>query len=531
MSVYDLMGYRDTIMAVAEHSMKSAVEDVTGAEVSITLWWIVYTYTVHCIYWHRSLCTQWVITYARHDSTVNAFHTTVSCLSDRYASYLLIHAGYIAYVLPSPSFSLSLVYILEPVFVVPTRLLKSPLCLGRSIPLPRPENWSVPGGCYCKCKTEVCTYTYSYVCACNGSVMIDLSKAFDTIDHSIVLDKLCAYGARGTELMWFADYLSGRSQQVMLNGVTSEWSKVVKGVPQGSILGPLLFIIFVNDLPDVVEHSTVNLYADDTAIYTSGKDPGEVGLLLEQDLHRVANWITSNRLMMNVAKTQLMVVSSRSKQQLAESVRVRIGEEELSRQDSVKYLGGEIDRGLCWKQHIEMVRQKCFARLASIRRAGRYLPWQTRRMLYQSLVLPHLDYCAVAWHTSGAVLSDRIERVQNYAMRMIFRQPPRTNSESLRQALGWSSLKRRRHYAMLYQVHRSVHNCAPSYLVSKFTKNSALGYLVTRGADNIHLKRPHSNFIENLLSFRELFIIISYLHLCNHLLVSLYSSQLLVKWT
>ncbi len=124
-------------------------------------------------------------------------------------------------------------------------------------------------------------------------------------------------------------------------------------------------------------------------------------------------------------------------------------------------------------------------------------------MLYQSLALPHLDYCAVAWHMYGSTLSDRIERVQNYGLRMILHQPPRTSSESLRQALGWPSLKRRRHNAMLYQVHWCMHNCSPSYLVSKFIKNSTLdGYLTTRGADNIHLKRPRSNFYRNSFEFQ-----------------------------
>ena len=200
-------------------------------------------------------------------------------------------------------------------------------------------------------------------------VMIDLSRAFDSIDHSLLLAKLSAYGVCGTELTWFTSYLNNRKQRVVLSGIASEWGSVTNGVPQGSILGPLLFIIFVNDLPDVVEHCTVNLYADDTAIYVSDEDPGTVGFELEQDLQRVANWISTNGLRMNISKTQLMVLSSRKKQWLADSVHVNMGEGELLRQDLVKYLGVNIDRSLSWKSHIDRVRQKCFAGLASIRRA------------------------------------------------------------------------------------------------------------------------------------------------------------------
>ena len=202
----------------------------------------------------------------------------------------------------------------------------------------------------------------------------------------------------------------------------------------------------------------MSLYADDTTLYTSGGDAVNVGLLLEQDIQWVASWIQSNWLLINVTKTQLMVLCSKKKQKQAELIRIRIGEEELSRKDSVRYLGVEIDRELNWKLQIDRVRQKYLARLASIRRAGRFLPWHTKKMLYQSLVLPHLDYCAVAWHACGTVLSDRIERIHNYAMHIILSQPPRTSRESLRNALGWSTLKRRRHNAMMYQVHHCIHS-------------------------------------------------------------------------
>ena len=158
-----------------------------------------------------------------------------------------------------------------------------------------------------------------------GTVMIDLSKVFDSIDHSFLLAKLSAYGVYGTELMLFTNYL-GRRQRVVLNGVASEWGSVTNGVPHRSILGPLMFIIFINDLPDVVKHCTVNLYADDTAIYASDEDPGTVGSELEQDLQRVSNWIATNGLRMNISKTQLMVLSSRKKQWLANSVHVNMGE-------------------------------------------------------------------------------------------------------------------------------------------------------------------------------------------------------------
>lgn len=146
-----------------------------------------------------------------------------------------------------------------------------------------------------------------------GAVMVDLSKAFDTINHRLLIEKLHSYGISGTELKWFSNYLSQRKQRAVLNGVRAAWSNVRAGVPQGSILGPLLFILFVNDLPSVVRHSEVNLYADDTTVYVADVDPIVVRDKLTEDLNAVACWIDNNGLRMNVSKTNLLVLSPKRK--------------------------------------------------------------------------------------------------------------------------------------------------------------------------------------------------------------------------
>ena len=117
------------------------------------------------------------------------------------------------------------------------------------------------------------------------------------------MEKLDVYGIHGVELSWFRNYLSERRQRVLLDGEHSDWTGLTKGVPQGSILGPMLFLLFVNDLSDVVEHCTVNLYADDTTIYSTDENPVVLGARMEKDLESVANWIEMNDLKMNVVKT------------------------------------------------------------------------------------------------------------------------------------------------------------------------------------------------------------------------------------
>ena len=197
-----------------------------------------------------------------------------------------------------------------------------------------------------------------------GTVMIDLSKAFDSIDHSLLLKKLDALGIRDKEHTWFENYLKGRRQRVVVSSTCSEWRSVVTGVPQGSILGPLLFLVFVNDLPSVVRHSKTNLYADDTSIYVSHCDPATAGNMLEEDLRDIGEWIDGNGMQTNVAKTQLMAMRGHKKKHPEDQVEVHtyIGEALLQKQDSVKYLGVTVDKHLNWKSHIANVRRICLGK-------------------------------------------------------------------------------------------------------------------------------------------------------------------------
>ena len=140
-------------------------------------------------------------------------------------------------------------------------------------------------------------------------------------------------------------------------------------------------------------------------------------------------------------------------------------------------------------------RRTCLARLAMIRQAGHHLSCHIRKLLYQSFVLPNLDYCSVVWNSCGVVLSSKIERIQNYALRLIFYKPPRTSSVPLREILGWTSFKTRRHIALLCQVHWCLRKEAPSYLTSKFLTNSYLNYSTTRGGQKNLLKRTQHQFL------------------------------------
>ena len=336
---------------------------------------------------------------------------------------------------------------------------------------------------------------------CVGAVFVDLSKAFDTIDHGLLLQKLLCYGVKGKEYQWFSNYLKGRKQRVALDDTMSRWVEVVRGVPQGSVLGPLLFIVYINDLPGMTSKCNINMYADDVAIYCSGKDINEVTTSLNSDLAEVVRWTECNHLKINVSKTQYMVLGNKAMRS-GQDVHLRLPDEIVPSVSFVKYLGLLIDDDLSWKSHILAIRKKAFAAISSIRQVSRYLSVDTRKLLYNTLVLPHLQYCSTVWLPCSQALSLRLERVQNYSMRVILNQPPRTPSAFLRKQLNWTTLAQRRQNHMLSQVHRCLIGRAPQYLRDKFVRNSCF-YSSTRG--NLHIPQPRTNMLKYSFEYQGVF--------------------------
>ena len=165
-----------------------------------------------------------------------------------------------------------------------------------------------------------------------------------------------------------------------------------------------------------------------------------------------------------------------------------------------------MDSGLKWniKEHIQHVRQKCFMSLSKLRRVSHFLPTPTRLKIYNALVIPHLDYYCVLWHSCGSVLTEKVEQIQNYRMRIITSSSKYTPSETLRSKLhcSWMTLSQRREVFQLSLVHRCIHGVVPKYLRSKFTLNREMQYARTRGQNNIHLGRPSTNFYRNSFEFQ-----------------------------
>ena len=333
-----------------------------------------------------------------------------------------------------------------------------------------------------------------------GSIMIDLSKAFDSVDHSILLGILNDYGVRNEESAWFRDYLSARQQRVMIGPVQSKWSLIKRGVPQGSILGPLLFTVYVNDLPDVVKDCVVKQYADDTTIYCIGNDPSALSRNLNSDICHVSEWFKSRRLSLNVSKTKCMFLSRRRREQDAGKVSIQVDGEAVSRSSFVKILGVIVDDHLSWKQHIDFVRAKCYMSLRTLKRYCCHLPKNLKKRIYQALILPNLDYCCVLWMECGKVLQQKVERIQNSAMRFIMDKPLRTSVECMRKDLVLLSLVDRREMFRVIFVYRCMSDLAPPAFSNLFHLNNKFGDRVTRGHNRIHIFPVNTDFRKKSVS-------------------------------
>ena len=226
-----------------------------------------------------------------------------------------------------------------------------------------------------------------------GAVFLDLSKDFDTVNHSILLTKLLPVGVCHEDfedLAWFESYLSSRKLRTACGQELSDPLPCNIGVPKGSILGPLLFIVYSNDLPDVVKHTQVSLYADDTVLYCFSANPIDLEEQLNADLHTVCDWLRDNKLTLNIKKTKAIVIGSNRKLPNTSSVTVHVNGNTIENVEHFSYLGVTLSTTMTWNEHVTILSSKVNKRLGLLERIRHLLPHNARLLFYNCLVLPHV---------------------------------------------------------------------------------------------------------------------------------------------
>lgn len=340
-----------------------------------------------------------------------------------------------------------------------------------------------------------------------GAVMLDFSAAFDIINHQLLLDKLKCYGFEASSLQWLKSYLTKRSQSVFFNGCYSDSSAVTCGVPQGSCLGPLLYSIFTNDLPFVLDKATAVMYADDTTVYVSAKTIEEVNLGLNKELQAVVNWIQQNHLVLNIAKTNCIVIGSRVSVCKNPELKLFIKDECIQQVSEAKMLGVIIDDKLSWKQHINKISIRMCGIMASVKRCAPFLHQSALKQLFQALLLSNLDYCPIIWSNANADLIDKLQKTQNRAARIILNRDYRANVKQMHIDLKWLFVKDRLRYSLLNFVRNVSETQTPLILYNqlKFSKDKHEYNTRHANARNFTLPKVKSNAMQRTVAYRGMY--------------------------
>jgi hypothetical protein len=318
-----------------------------------------------------------------------------------------------------------------------------------------------------------------------GMVLLDLQKAFDTVNHDILLMKLQAIGLSSDIVNWFRSYLSDRLQTVNISNISSSPSKIRCSVPQGSILGPLLFLIYVNDMSAVVKNKLL-LYADDSAILVSGKNKDQITSALSKDLEFVSHWLVDNKLSLHLGKTESILFGSKPKLKTGSDLDIFCNGTKIKSTKSVKYLGATLDQHLSCESMANEIIKKASSRLKFLYRKKSFLTSHTRKLLVSCLIQCHFDYACCFWfHSITKKCKDRLQIIQNKCIRFVLNLDPRTHLDVTHfNRLNWLPVQKRVESITLSNVYKVKHNIAPEYLKEHFIPADSVHSYNTRFSEN-----------------------------------------------
>ena len=330
----------------------------------------------------------------------------------------------------------------------------------------------------------------------NIVVLIDLKKAFDTVDHQILLKKIELYGIKGQALSFLESYLSNRNQKCQIQGSVSSEKLIKCGVPQGSILGPLFFLLYINDLPQCLDKTKPRLFADDTNLTVSGDSITDLETAVNSDLEKLRKWLIANKLSLNVAKTEFMLIGSKQMIKNISNLQlnVKIENESIKQVYESKTLGVTIDQHLSWKTNTENICKKITSGISALRRLKEFADKQTLLSVYNAIVRPYFDYCCEVWDVFGETQSKRLQKLQNRAARIILNMSNDIDHSVALQALGWKPLKTERKKSKAKIMYKLLNKMGPKSLSNLFTyKGEVTNYKLRNISSSLCLPQPRTN--------------------------------------
>ena len=328
---------------------------------------------------------------------------------------------------------------------------------------------------------------------------VDLSSAFDCVDHEILLRKLAWYGVSPA---WFSDYLTNRRQRVR-GGRTVQ--NVSAGVPQGSLTGPVLFLLYTNDIPSHLDCSIIS-YADDSQVLVPGKisDIPMMTARLEQNLKSLEEWYRAHHLKLNGSKTQYVIFCTRPLNRHLSDVSLSVGDAVVTPSNTLTNLGVIMDHNLTWADHVKETAQKCNKIIFPLTKHGSSLSQHVLAKMVQTLVIPHLTYCAPIWGGLCANQRQRLQKVLNRAARMTTKTARRAHITPVLHQLGWRSIEEVVKHRDAMLVHHALYSpCAPPCLRSLFIRRVDVCQRRTRAQQTaLELPQVRTELAKRSLQYR-----------------------------
>ena len=249
-------------------------------------------------------------------------------------------------------------------------------------------------------------------------LFLDFSKAFDTVNHDILFTKLECLGIRDTPLQWFKSYLSDREQYVIYNETCSSYKTISCGVPQGSILGPLLFLLYINDLANVSNVLFSLLFADDSNMFVSGKNPDELLNIMNAEMTKIVNWLRTNKLSLNLKKTHFIIFRKKRGKITLQNDLI-IDDVVINRTNHTRFLGVIVDQHLTFESHVKYIKGKISRGIGILYKAKRILKESSLLTLYYAFIYPYFTYCITVWGNTYPSIIDPLIKCQKRAVRIV----------------------------------------------------------------------------------------------------------------
>ena len=321
-------------------------------------------------------------------------------------------------------------------------------------------------------------------------IFIDLQKAFDTVDHDILIKKLDHYGIRGMANEWLDSFLRDRKQYVSLSGSSSSVKPITCGVPQGSTLGPLLFLIYINDLNTIFSRAKVHHFADDTNLMFASKKLGTIESVVYCELKILVQWLRSNKLSLNESKTELMIFrSSQNQLELPCEIQIRFNKFRLKPTKEVKYLGVFFDEFLTWKKQIDTLCLKLSRSNGALSKLRHFIPLQLCKSVYYSIFYSYVLYGCLVWCYTNQNNIERLMKLQKQCTRLLTFSDFLAHTNPLFQRLNLLKITDVFILQKLFFMLDSFNSKTPVELRQIFVFNKNIHSYETRSSELFHLSK------------------------------------------